>query len=86
METIMAEKLGPFLIEVLLLLLGIFLMLAAYSRKPLLLKLATLGTIHIDPDSPGRRQRAVVFGIGIALVLVAIAFIILDKVHLVRAT
>ncbi len=75
----MAETLGSFLVSVLLLVLGIFLMIAAYSRKPLLLKLASLGTVHIDPDSPGRRQRAIVFSIGIAFCAVGLLLIVLEK-------
>jgi hypothetical protein len=49
------------------------------ERKPLLLKLAVLDMIKINPDSPGRRQRAIVFGVGFAFCLVGLLLIILEK-------
>ena len=75
----MANALGTFLVNVVLIVLGIFLMTAAYSRKPFLLKLASLGTIHIDPDSPGRRQRAILFSIGVAFSVVGLLLIVVEK-------
>jgi hypothetical protein len=77
----MAEGLGAFLINVVLMFIGIFLMVSAYSRNELLLKIVSLGTIKIDPDNPGKTQRAVVFGIGVTLVVVGLIFVILDKLR-----
>lgn len=77
----MVEGLGAFLVNVVLMFIGVFLMISAYSRNPLLLKIVTLGTFHIDPDNPGRVQRAVVFGIGVTLVSVGLIFVILDKLR-----
>jgi hypothetical protein len=56
-------------------------MITAHSRKEVLLKLVTLGTIRIDPDSPGRTPRAVIFSIGVTLVLVGVLFVILEKLR-----
>ena len=75
----MAEGLGAFLVNVVLMFIGVFLMISAYSRNPILLKLVSLGTIKIDPDNPGRTKRAVVFGIGVTLVVVGLISVILDK-------
>ena len=75
----MAEGLGGFLVNVVLMFIGVFLMISAYSRNKILLKLVSLGTIKIDPDNPGRSKRAVVFGIGVTLVVVGLIFVILDK-------
>ena len=77
----MPEGLGAFLVSVVLMFIGVFLMISAYLRNALLLKLVSLGTIRIDPDSPGRKQRAVVFDIGVTLVVVGLIFVILDKLN-----
>jgi hypothetical protein len=73
------EAFGTFAVTIVLVLLGIFLMIAAYSRKPILLKIASLGTMEIDPDSPGRRQRGVMFSIGIVLIMVGLILIVIEK-------
>ena len=73
------EALGTFLVTVVVMLIGVFLMIAAYSRKPILLKIATLGLLHIDPDTPGWKQRAVMFSIGVLLVVVSVGLIVLEK-------
>jgi purine-cytosine permease-like protein len=78
-EATMAATLGAFLVSVLLMVLGIFLMIAAYSRKPLLLKIGVLGTMNIDPDWPGTRQRAIMFGVGVAFCAVGLLLVILEK-------
>jgi hypothetical protein len=70
-----------FLVSICLILLGIFLMIAAYSRKPLLLKLASLGMFRIDPDSPGRVPRLIMFSIGVGLTVVGLALVVIDKLH-----
>lgn len=75
----MAENLGTFLVTIILMFIGVFLVIAAYSRKEILLKIATLGTFRIDPDNPGRTQRAIVFGIGVTLVLVGLILIVIEK-------
>ena len=75
----MAESLGTFLVTIVLMFIGVFLMICAYSKKPILLKIATLGTFTIDPDNPGRMQRAVVFSIGATLVLVGLLLVIIEK-------
>ena len=54
-------------------------MIAAYSRKPLLLKIGVLGTMNIDPDWPGQRQRAIMFIVGVAFCAVGLLLIILEK-------
>jgi hypothetical protein len=77
----MAESLGSFLVTVVLMFIGVFLMIAAYSRKEVLLKIATLGTLRIDPDNPGTTARAVMFGVGVTLVLVGLVLILLEKLH-----
>ncbi len=76
----MAEALGDLLAPIILVVLGIFLAIAAYSRKPILLKLAVLGTFTIDPDSPGQRARAIMFGLGIILVLIGAGLVIFERV------
>lgn len=73
------EALGTFLVLVVVMLIGMFLMIAAYSRKPILLNIAALGLIKIDPDWPGRRQRAVMFSVGVVLVIGSAAFVALEK-------
>ncbi|QDO82381.1 hypothetical protein FM037_02910 [Shewanella psychropiezotolerans] len=73
------ESLGTFLVTVLLMFIGVFLMICAYSKKPILLKIATLGTFEINPDNPGKIQRAVVFSVGVTLVLVGLLLIVLEK-------
>jgi hypothetical protein len=73
------NTLGSFLVVVVVMLLGVFLMIAAYSRKPVLLRIATLGTLRINPDSPGRKQRAIMFSIGVALTLISLGLIIIEK-------
>jgi hypothetical protein len=77
----MAESLGSFLVTVVLICIGVFLMIAAYSRKEILLKIATLGTLRIDPDNPGTTARAVMFGVGVTLVLVGLLLVILEKLR-----
>jgi hypothetical protein len=77
----MAESLGSFLVTVVLMCIGVFLMIAAYSRKEILLKIATLGTLRIDPDNPGTTARAVMFGVGVTLVLVGLLLVILEKLR-----
>ena len=77
----MAESLGSFLVTVVLMFIGVFLMIAAYSRKEVLLRIATLGTLRIDPDHPGTTPRAVMFGVGVTLVLVGLLLIVLEKLH-----
>ena len=77
----MAASLGSFLVTVVLMFIGVFLMIAAYSRKEVLLKIATLGTLRIDPDHPGTTARAVMFGVGVTLVLVGLLLILLEKLH-----
>ena len=77
----MAHELGQSLVSVLLIILGIFLMVSAYSRRVILLRLATLGMFRINPDSPGRMQRAWLFGIGVFLCMVGVALVLLDKLH-----
>jgi hypothetical protein len=51
-----------------------------YSKE-VLLKIATLGTLRIDPDHPGTTARAVMFGVGVTLVLVGLLLILLEKLH-----
>jgi hypothetical protein len=75
----MVEALGSFLVRIVLIFLGVFLMLTAYSRDKLLLKIVTLGQLHIDPDNPGRKARAVIFGTGTSLIFVGVVLIVLDK-------
>ena len=75
----MSEALGSFLVTVVLIFIGVFLMISAYSRKEILLKIATLGTFKIDPDNPGKAARAVVFGIGATLVVVGLLLVVLEK-------
>jgi hypothetical protein len=75
----MAQGLGSFLVDVVLIFVGVFLTLAAYSRVPLLLKVATLATFRIDPDEPGRTQRGWLFGIGIGPVIIGVLLIVVDK-------
>lgn len=75
----MDTALGSFLVSVVLIFIGVFVMFAAYSRNPLLLKIAALGLVRIDPDNPGRKQRAVIFAIGVMLILVGVVLIALDK-------
>jgi divalent metal cation (Fe/Co/Zn/Cd) transporter len=77
----MAETLGSFLVTVVLIFIGVFLMIAAYSSKEVLLKIATLGTLKIDPDNPGKTPRAVMFGVGVTLVLVSLLLIVLEKLQ-----
>jgi len=77
----MIAALGNLLVPVLLIFVGIFLTIAAYSRNPVLLKIASVGTVKIDPDSPGKIQRAIVFGIGIGLILVGVILVVLDRLH-----
>ena len=77
----MAESLGGFLVTIVLMFIGVFLMIAAYSRKEVLLKIATLGSLRIDPDNPGTTARAVMFGVGVTLVLVGLLLILLEKLH-----
>lgn len=77
----MTESLGSFLVTVILMFIGVFLMIAAYSRKEVLLKIATLGTLRIDPDNPGTTARAVMFGVGVTLVLVGLLLVLLEKLH-----
>ena len=77
----MAETLGSFLVTVVLIFIGVFLMIAAYSRKEVLLKIATLGTLRIDPDNPGTTPRAVMFGVGVTLVLVSLLLLVLEKIQ-----
>lgn len=71
--------LGTFFVTVLVMLIGVFLLVAAYSRKPILLKIATFWLMDIDPDNPGRRQRAIMFTIGAALITVSLGLIVLQK-------
>lgn len=78
------EAFGTFAVSIVLVLLGIFLTIAAYSRKPILLKIASLG-MEIDPDTPGQRRRAVIFVIGILLILVGVVLIIIEKLAIVGA-
>ena len=73
--------LGSFLVTVVLMFIGVFLMIAAYSRKEVLLKIAVLGLLRIDPDKPGETTRAVMFGVGVTLVLVGVLLILLEKLH-----
>jgi divalent metal cation (Fe/Co/Zn/Cd) transporter len=75
----MATTLGAFLVSVLLMVLGIFLMIAAYSRKPLLLKIGVLGTMNIDPDWPGQYQRAIMFSVGVAFCAIGLLLVVLEK-------
>jgi divalent metal cation (Fe/Co/Zn/Cd) transporter len=75
----MVEALGSFLVSIVLIFLGVFLMLTAYTRDPILLKVVTLGQLNIHPDSPGRNVRAVIFGTGAFLVFVGVVLIVLDK-------
>ena len=75
----MTKSLGIFFVDVVLIFVGVFLMITAYSRKTVLLKIATLGTLKIDPDNPGTTARAVVFTIGVMLVIFGLLFIILER-------
>lgn len=75
----MTGSLGTFLITVVLMFLGVFLMITAYSRKPILLRIATLGTFKIHPDNPGATQRAVLFAVGVTLVLVGLILVVAEK-------
>jgi hypothetical protein len=77
----MAKVLGSALAPVLLVFLGMFLSIAAYSRKPLLLKIASIGLIHIDPDHPGQTQRAILFSVGMLMIFVGLALLVLDRLH-----
>jgi len=77
----MANALGSFLVNIVLIFLGVFVMFSAYSRAPILLKLVTLGQLQIDPDSPGRKQRAIVFAVGVVLVLIGTALVVIDKMR-----
>ena len=77
----MVATLGSLLVPVLLIFVGIFLAIAAYSRNPVLLQIAALGTVKINPDSPGKTQRAIVFSVGIGLILVGVILVVLDRLH-----
>jgi hypothetical protein len=75
----MAAALGSLLVAILLIFLGMFLSIAAYSRKPILLRLVTIGFVRINPDSPGRVQRAVVFIAGMLLILVGVLLVVAER-------
>ena len=75
----MQSSLGSFLVTIVVMFIGVFLMICAYSRKPILLKLATLGTFTIDPDNPGTIQRAVVFSVGVTMVVIGLILIVVEK-------
>jgi hypothetical protein len=75
------KELGAFLVSVLLIVLGIFLMVAAYARTPILLRLASLGMFRINPDSPGRIPRLIMFCIGVTLCVVGLILVVVDKLH-----
>jgi hypothetical protein len=80
-EGIMVAALGSLLVPVLFIFVGVFLTIAAYSRNPVLLRIASVGTVKIDPDSPGKTQRAIVFSTGIGLILVGVVLVVLDRLH-----
>jgi len=65
-------------------LLGTFLIIAAFSGREILLKVASLGMFCMDPDSPARRrQRAILITIGVGLMVVAAALITIARLDYV---
>jgi hypothetical protein len=75
------SKFGPAVAELVVLIIGAFLAIAAYSRKPVLLKIATLGTVRIDPDSPGTAARRIVFICGICLIAASALLLFLERLR-----
>ena len=73
------EALGTFAVTTVLVVIGVFLMIAAYSEKEILLKLAVLGMFKIDPDHMGKTQRNVLFALGVFLVVVGAVLIVVEK-------
>lgn len=73
------ENIGWIGASLVLVFLGIFAMIAAYSREPLLLKIATLGTFKIDPDNPGTTARAVMFTLGACLIVFAVLLLVVER-------
>lgn len=74
-------KYGSATVELLLVLIGVFLAIAAYSRKPVLLKLATLGSLQIDPDHPGTAARRMLFIAGMIMIGVGVLLLFLERLH-----
>jgi hypothetical protein len=74
-------RLGPALAELVILMIGVFLAVAAYSRKPVLLKIAALGTIRIDPDNPGTAARRVLFICGVCLIIASALMLFVGRLR-----
>jgi hypothetical protein len=75
------SRLGPALAELAVLMIGVFLAVAAYSRKPLLLRIAALGMMRIDPDNPGTVARRVLFICGICLIVASAMLLFLERLR-----
>jgi len=75
------SRLGPALAELIVLMVGVFLAIAAYSRRPVLLKIATLGTLRIDPDNPGTAARRTLFICGVALIIASALLLFFERLH-----
>jgi hypothetical protein len=75
------SKFGPALAELAVLIIGVFLAIAAYSRRPVLLKIATLGTVRIDPDSPGIAPRRILFICGVCLIVASALLLFLERLR-----
>jgi hypothetical protein len=72
-------RLGSSAVELILVLIGVFLAIAAYSRKPVMLRLATLGTFRIDPDHPGETARLVLFTVGVTVIVLGVLLLFVDR-------
>jgi uncharacterized membrane protein YccC len=72
---------GPALAELAVLMIGVFLAIAAYSRKPVLLRIAGLGVVHIDPDNPGAESRRILFICGICLIAASALLLFLERLQ-----
>jgi hypothetical protein len=75
------SRLGPAVAELVVLMIGVFLAIAAYSRKPLLLKIATLGSLRIDPDNPGTIARRILFICGVCLVIASAVLLFFERLR-----
>jgi hypothetical protein len=75
------SRLGSSLAELAVLMIGVFLAVAAYSRKPVLLRIASLGTVRIDPDSPGIAARRVLFICGVCLIIASALLLFLERLR-----
>jgi hypothetical protein len=74
-------RFGASAVELVVLLIGVFLSIAAYSRQPVLLRVATLGTLRIHPDSPGTAARRTLFICGVVLIVVAAVLLFSERLR-----